>query len=427
MHPPAAHSTEALLFSVLLQLIVVIGVARVFHTLFRRFGQPGVVGEIVAGLALGPSCFGFFFPGVEKALFGGGSGPAITIISQIGLLLLMFQIGADFEFSHLKGRRARTGVLAVAAASLTVPFAAGLGLGFMSAPVFAPGIDPLTYSLFVGVAVAITAVPILGRILSQYEMTRTEVGVVAISAAAANDVVGWVTLAGISAYAASRFSGLHMALVVGGLILLMAALWFLLRPLADRLVGAFPLEHGDIPPNLIAIVLCLIFALGLCTYKLGIFAIFGGFSAGLLFFRHTSFVDAWRRQIGQFVSVLFLPVFFLYTGLHTNLLGLSTLGDLEWLGAILAVAILGKIVPVYFAARLSGFQPADASLLGVLMNTRALMELIVLNIGYEMGFIPQRIFTMLVIMAVVTTVMTGPALKNLLAARSRLRLAAGLT
>jgi Kef-type K+ transport system membrane component KefB len=179
------------------------------------------------------------------------------------------------------------------------------------------------------------------------------------------------------------------------------------------LIRRFPIVDGRLPPTLMAIVIALTFALGIATYKLNIFAIFGGFAAGLLFHRHEDFVEAWRTQVGQFVLVFFLPIFFTFTGLRTNLLGLG-LEDLGWLGLMLTAAVLGKIIPVYLGARVAGFNHPQSMVLGTLMNTRALMELIVLNIGYDMGFLPQKVFTMLVIMAVVTTVMTGPLLKWLL-------------
>jgi Kef-type K+ transport system membrane component KefB len=392
-----------------------IGAARIMNSALRSLGQPGVVGEIVAGLLLGPSLLGFFLPQLSQALFGAKASLPITIISQIGLILLMFQIGMDFEFAHLKARRNSRAVLVITLFSVSVPFGLGLLIGHLSASTLAPGIDPLVYSLFLAVGLAITAVPILGRILREYGLTRTEIGVIAISSAAVNDVIGWVLLAGVSAYAASRFSGADTALQVGGLALFAAASWFVLRPLVDWLIDRHPLRDADLPPNLMAIVIALMFAMAICTYKLGIFSIFGGFAAGLLFHRHAQFVNAWRRQVGRFVMVFFLPVFFTYTGLRTNVLGLSTLGDAQWLGVILAAAILGKIVPVYFAGRLCGFDRNQSSILGSLMNTRALMELIVLNIGFDLGFIPQNVFTMLVIMAVVTTIMTGPLLKVLLA------------
>lgn len=408
------HQGENILFLTLLQLIVMIGAARLLNTAFRALRQPGVIGEIVAGLLLGPSLFGHFFPNASAALFGAGASLPITIISQIGLILLMFQIGSDFDFAHLSTPRNRRGVIAIALLSVSVPFGLGLLIGRLSAPVFAPGTNPVTYSLFFGVGLAITAMPVLGRILREYGLTRTEIGVVAISAAAVNDVSGWVMLAAISAYAAARFSGTDVVLQVMGLVLFVAALWFALRPLANWLVRRLPLQQGELRPNLMASVLCLVFALGICTYKIGIFSIFGGFAAGLLFHKQESFVLAWRRQVGHFVMVFFLPVFFTYTGLRTNVLGLGTAQDLLWLALILGAGILGKIVPVYVAGRLTGFDNNQSTILGALMNTRGLMELIVLNVGYDLGFIPQKIFTMLVIMAVVTTVMTGPLLKLLL-------------
>jgi Kef-type K+ transport system membrane component KefB len=410
----SVHQTEHLLFTILLQLIIMIGVARILNTVFRKFKQPGVIGEIIAGLLLGPSFFGHFFPQQSLALFGASASPAITIISQIGLILLMFQIGTDFEFGHLKAKRNRNGVLLIAALSVSVPFILGILIGHISAPILAPAMDPISYSLFVGVALAITAVPILGRILREFDLNRSEIGVVAISAAAANDVVGWILLAGVSAYATARLSLNQMGFQIGGLVLLLIVIWVGMRPLANRLIKQFPIRNQELPPNLMGIVICMIFALAICTFELGIFAIFGGFAAGLLFHHNQAFVEAWRRQVGQFVMVFFLPIFFTFTGLRTNVLGLSSVMDLQWLGIVLAAAVAGKIIPVYIAGRLTGFNHDESFVLGSLMNTRALMELIVLNIGYDLGFVPQSMFTMLVVMAVATTIMTGPLLRVLL-------------
>jgi Kef-type K+ transport system membrane component KefB len=410
----SVHQNEHLLFTILLQLIIMIGTARILNTVFRKFRQPGVIGEIVAGLMLGPSLFGHFFPQQSVALFGATASPAIMIISQVGLILLMFQIGMDFEFGHLKARRNRNGVAVIAALSIAVPLILGISVGRLSAPILAPGMDPVTYSLFVGVALAITAVPILGRILREFDLNHTEIGVIVISAAALNDVVGWVLLAGVSAYATARFSAGQIGLQLGGILVFVAALWVVMRPLIDRLLVRFPVRGRDLPPNLMGIVICLMLALAICTFELGIFAIFGGFAAGLLFHRHKAFVEAWRRQVGQFVMVFFLPIFFAFTGLRTNILGLDSIADLQWLGVVLAAAVLGKVLPVYLAGRLTGFSHDEACVMGSLMNTRALMELIVLNVGYDLGFIPQSMFTMLVVMAVVTTVMTGPLLRILL-------------
>ncbi len=411
----SVHLTEQLLFTVLLQLIVMIGAARLMHSLFRRMGQPGVVGEIVAGLLLGPSLLGYLFPQTSLALFGARPEPAITVLSQIGLILLMFQIGSEFEFGRLRAPRLRNTTLFVAATSILAPLGVGVTIGRLSAATLAPGIDPLVYSLFCGVAVAITAVPILGRILGEYGLTRTDVGIIAISAAAVNDVVGWILLACISAFATAQLSGAYLLIHLGGLLVFLIALGLIGAPLANRIVARVPLVEGRLPPNLIAILLALMFALAICTYKLGIFAIFGGFAAGLLFHRHRALVEAWHHQVGQFVLVFFLPIFFTFTGLRTNLLGLTSATELFWLAIVCLLAIVAKLLPVYAAGRATGLPHRDSMILGTLMNTRALMELIVLNIGYDLGFLPKSMFTILVVMAVVTTIMTGPILRVLLA------------
>jgi Kef-type K+ transport system membrane component KefB len=411
----SVHATENLLFTVLLQLIVMIAAARMGNRVLKHLGQPGVIGEIIAGLVLGPSLLGHFLPAMSLYVFGATTPAPVTILSQIGLVLLMFQIGSDFEFGHLTRARNRNAVIGVAAASICVPLALGFGIGQLSAAALAPHMNPLVYSLFCAVGLAITAVPVLGRILREFDMTGTELGVVAISAAAANDVSGWLCLAALSAFAASAFQPATIGLQAAGIAGLFLAAFLLVRPVVNRLLKAYPVgSDGELPPNLITIVVCVTFVMGICTYFLGIFTIFGGFLTGLLFHHDKVFVEAWRRQVGRFVMVFFLPIFFALTGLRTNILGLSSMSDWEWLGAIMAAAILGKMIPVYLAGRMSGFNHDESAILGTLMNTRALMELIVLNIGYDMGFIPQNVFTMLVIMAVVTTLMTGPLLRLLL-------------
>jgi Kef-type K+ transport system membrane component KefB len=406
--------TEILLVSVLVQLIIMIGAARAMNLLFRRWGQPGVVGEIVAGLLLGPSLFGHFCPQLSADIFGAAPSPAISVLAQIGLILLMFQIGMSFEFGQLGAGRARRAVVPVAIASVGVPLALGIALGHLSAPVFAGSIPVGVYALFCGVAMAITAVPILGRILTEYGMSRHEIGVLAISAAALNDVTGWLMLASVAALATASFAPMAAVLQVGEVMVFALFCYVVLRPAAKWLLLAYPVAHHEVPPTLVAIVLAGIFTLAIVTFKLGIFGIFGGFTAGLLVHHDHVFAAAWRRQVGNFVLVFFLPIFFTYTGLHTNLLGLTSVTDWAWTLAFLVASVLGKIVPVAVVSRLAGYETAAALLLGVLMNTRALMELIVLTIGLETGFLPQKVFTMLVIMAVLTTVMAGPLMRVLL-------------
>jgi len=409
----SANQTEDLLFSILLQLIVMILAARVLNTVARRLGQPGVVGEIIAGLLLGPSLFGHFFPHLSGVLFGAVPS-TINVISQLGLVFLMFQIGMDFEFSLLQQGHNRRGVLAVALASIFTPLLLGIVVGYSAAASLAPHSDPLVFSLFCGVSLAITAMPVLGRVLREYGLTRTELGVVAISAAAVNDVAGWLLLAGLTAYSTAQFSGAHLAWQVVGLLGFLLMMRYALRPLIGLLMERRPPKDGAMSSNLMALCICLMFAAGICTYKLGIFAIFGGFACGMLFHSYPEFVRAWRAQVGQFVTVFLLPVFFTYTGLRTDLTGLSTPESFAWLGVILAAGILGKVLPVYLAARGSGFERIQAWLLGSLMNTRGLMELIVLNIGFDLGVLPRPVFTMLVVMAIVTNMMVGPLLRLLL-------------
>ncbi len=408
------HQTEETVVAVLLQLIVIVLAARLAGNAAVAVRQPRAVGEIVAGLLLGPSLFGAVAPDLSAALFAADASGPMTVLSQIGLILLMFQIGSDFEFGHLKGEKNRRAVLLVTAFSVGIPLVAGFAMGWLSAPHLATGVDPIAYSMFAAIALAITAVPILGRILREYQMTRTPTGVIAISAAAANDVIGWVLLAAVAAFASASASVVAAAAQLAGLAALAAGVWFLGRPLSNFLLRKFPLEGGEVPAVLMAIMLALIFAAGIATQKLGIFTIFGGFLAGLIFHRHEAFVAAWRRQVGQFVLVFFLPIFFTYTGLRTNVLGLDAAGDWLWCAAFFAVAVAAKIIPVYVAGRLAGLSREDARIIGVLMNTRALMELIVLNIGLSLGFIPQDVFTMLVIMAIGTTIMTGPLLQLIL-------------
>ena len=414
MTPPTVDQTEDLLFTVLVQLIVMILAARLLNTLARRLGQPGVVGEIMAGLMLGPSLLGHFFPQLSTALFGEHVPQAIPIISQIGLIFLMFQIGLDAEFHLLKHARNRRGVLAVALASIAVPFTLGVLLGEWSAPALAPQVPSLLFSLFCGVALAITAMPVLGRIMREFALGETAVGVVAISAAAINDVTGWLLLAGVSAYATARFSGTHVFWQIVALLAFVLVMYFAVRPLAAWLTRRYPPHQNDLPSNMMALVICLLFLAGICTYKIGIFAIFGGFALGVVFQPHRAFAEAWRKQVGVYVLVFFMPVFFTFTGLRTDVTALSSGAALSWLGLILAAGIGGKVIPVYFAGRGAGFDKVQSWILGTLMNTRGLMELIVLNIGYDLGIIPRDAFTMLVIMSVVTNVMAGPILRVLL-------------
>lgn len=412
MAPDAGvHSTENLVFFVLMQLAIIVLVARFAGNVARKFGQTRAVGEIIAGLMLGPSLFGSLFPGTFDYVFHSIPIAPLNVISQLGLVLLMFQIGMDFDFSHLTERKNKNAVVGISAASIALPFALGYGVGIASAPYIAPEVPVLPYALFVGTALAITAVPILGRILREFGLNRTRVGAIVISSAAINDVAGWTLLAIITSLSIAHFSLAATLEQISLIVLFVILAWFVLRPLVLAVISKFDLNGDRIPQNLLAIILALIFLCGMLTYKLGIFAIFGGFALGVLVHDQTKFVELWKRNIGEFVIVFFLPVFFTFTGLRTSIGGLTTSTLWFWCLLLIVAAVVGKVVGAYVAARMSKISHDESVSIGVLMNTRALMELIVVNIGFEHGFIPQNVYTMLVLVAITTTIMTSPLLR----------------
>lgn len=404
-------AAEQLLAFTLLQLALIILAARGAGNLACRLRQPRAVGEIVAGLLLGPSLLGAVAPVSFHWLFHSVDGSPLTVISQIGLILLMFQVGLEFDFAHLRDRRSRRAAVAVTAAGILCPFGLGLGYGWLSAPTLAPAIDPLAYSLFIAIALSITAVPILGRIMLEFDLHRSRLGVITITAAAANDAIGWVLLALVAAVATDRLSWLRLALQVGLLLGYLVIAWLLVRPLLLRLLRHYSLRAGILPQSLLAWLLAVIFGSALLTSRLGIFAIFGGFLTGVLLHDQTTLVRAWKNRVEDLVSVFFLPIFFTYTGLRTDIgeLGGGVLWG--WFGLLLGLAVLGKFGGCYAGARCAGLTAAESRNIAIMMNTRALMELIVVNLGFDLGVIPRPVFTMLVLMALISTVMTAPGLR----------------
>lgn len=406
-----AQGAETLLCFTLLQIGLIILAARVAGHVARRLGQPRAVGEIVAGLMLGPSLFGALAPDAFHWLFRSVDATPLTIVSQIGLILLMFQVGLEFDFSHLGERRNRRAVVLVTLAGIVAPFALGLGFGWASAPVLAPGVPPLAYSLLLGVALSITAVPILGRIMIEFGLTRHRLGVITIAAAATSDAVGWVLLALVAAVAASRFSWVATATQIGGLLAYLLASWFVLRPVLRRVLRWFPHGPDSLPQDLLALLLVVVFGSALLTSQLGIFAIFGGFTVGVLLHDRHDLVSAWKHQVENLIMVFFLPIFFTYTGLRTDIGSLAS-GELwAWCGLLIGLAVLGKFGGCYLAARWAGLSAAESRNIAIMMNTRALMELIVVNLGYDLGLVTRPVFTMLVLMAVASTLMTAPGLR----------------
>lgn len=409
--PPTAH-IENILLIVLLQLIVIIAAARIFGMLFRRFGQPQVCGEIAAGLILGPSLFGRFFPEISVKVFDPSVNPILSIVSQIGLVLLMFLIGLEFEFGHLKQNR--RAALSVSIAGIILPFGLGFWLGsYMHGLLHLQG-NWIFFALFMATAMSITAIPILGRIMIELEMNRTLLGSLTITAAAMDDAIGWILLALVTAISQSNFDPWVFGRMIAGVLAFGAVMLFVVRPLAIRWINAsLRSGGGTLSLNALAVLLVLIFTAAICTNLIGIFSIFGAFMLGAVLYDQTEFVAAIRTRLSDFVTVFFLPIFFTYTGLRTDI-GSMTGGELWFLcGLVLLAATVGKLGGCTLAARWNGFSWKDSSIIGVMMNTRALMELIVINIGFELGIIPRTVFFMLVFMAIFTTYMTAPVLRRL--------------
>jgi Kef-type K+ transport system membrane component KefB len=406
----STQAHELTLFYVLLELCIIVLAGRFGGMLAKRFGQAAAVGEIIVGILLGPSLFGLLAPRAFDYVFRSAPPEPLTLLSNLGLVFLMFQIGLEFDFTHLKERINRAAVVRVSAACLAVPFACGLGLGLLMANGSTAAARADT-ALFVATAFSITALPTLGRILMELNLTRTRVGVIAISSAAVNDVIGWLLLALVTALTVSDFVAGRFALRVAVVAAFGLASVLIVRPLLKRAIRKSLSQHGKMSPNLFGVLLAVIFIAAMTTYKIGIFAIFGGFMMGVILYDEPELVAAWRERLGDFVTVFFLPIYFTYTGLRTSIGGLDTVSDWGWCLCIVAAASLAKLAGGYLAARRSGMNHPESAIVGFMMNTRGLMELIVINVGLDLGVITPKMFTMLVIMAIVSTIITTPALR----------------
>jgi Kef-type K+ transport system membrane component KefB len=405
-----------LLLKVLLQLIVIIVAARVFAAIFRKFRQPAVVGEIAAGLILGPSCFGYFFPEVSRAVFDPSLAETFGVLSQLGLILLLFIVGLEFDFSHLRwhGRSA----LAIALSGIAVPLLLGMGLavfahGYLEPSHLGAPVPRLGFILFMGVAISVTAIPVLGRIMMELNITRTQLGAVTISAAAVDDACGWILLATISSIVRAQFSLWASLRMIAATLAFTALMLLGVRPLMKAYVRwALRRDGGDLSPASLAVVLVVMFLAALATSKIGIFAIFGAFLLGTVLSDETDFREVFGRHVRDFLTVFFLPIFFTYTGLRTNIGTLNTSAHWILLLGVLTCAVAGKLGGCWVAARAGGFPPRDSACIGALMNARGLMGLVVTNVGRDLGVIPDSVFCMLAIMSLATTVMTTPLLLN---------------
>ena len=395
-----------------LQLAIILVAARLFGTLFRRYGQPRVCGEIAAGLALGPSLLGGLMPTLHAAVFPPSAAPVFGALSEMGVVLLMFIVGLNTQLSELRARKGAT--FTISLAGIVVPFVLGLLLAEVLHRVLAPAVDPLGFRLFIATAVSITAIPTLARILAECNLQRTHIAALATTAAALDDVVGWTLLAGVTAIVHAQFSGGLAVARLAGTVLFAVLMIGLVRPwLAERcqrVTDSTSFGHsGTLAAALVA--MCLGAAV---TVALGLSGVFGAFIVGITLSADSRLRDALLQRLDAFVITLFLPLFFAHTGLRTDVGSVQGLVPWALCGLVIVVAVIGKIGGCSLAAAAQGLPRRDAWSIGILMNTRGLMELVVANIGLDLGVINRPVFFPLVLMAVVTTLMTTPLLRRAL-------------
>lgn len=387
---------------ILVQLIVILVVVQMFGYLCRLVGQQWVIGEILAGLALGPSLLGAFLPGVEKVLFPVSVLPTLQTLGDIGLILYMFSLGSHIDTNKMLSQSRKATIVSLS--GIILPLTMGVAMAYFLYPGLAGSkATLLSFMLLVGTAMAMTAFPVLARLLTERNMQATSIGTLALTCAAIGDIVAWCLLALVIAIAhAGGFSS--AILTAAATIAFILFMLVLMRPLlliADRRIHSKPL--------LLALIIVLLLLSAYVTGAIGIHPVFGAFLMGLIVPRKTFFIEQ-VHSIDKTNSLLFLPLYFVYTGLHTQV-GLIG-GPALWLICllILAIACTGKVFGCTFAARAIGQSWKDSLSLGLLMNTRGLVELIVLNIGLDAGILSPTIFAMLVIMAVLTTMMASPFL-----------------
>ncbi|MFI5203514.1 MAG: cation:proton antiporter [Flavobacteriales bacterium] len=401
------HNVTHPLAILLLQIITIIVVARIFGFICKKIGQPTVIGEIAAGIFLGPSFIGTYVPEFSSFLFPVESLPNLQFLSQIGLILFMFVIGMELDLNVLKNRAHEAVV--ISHASIIIPFAMGMFLAYYMYMEFAPeNVKFLSFSLFMGIAMSITAFPVLARIIQERGLTKTRVGTIAITCAAADDITAWCILAVVIALvkAGSFISALYTILIAIVYVIMMLRV---VRPFLKKMGDAYAHKEGLSKP-VVAIFFITLLLSAYATEVIGIHALFGAFMAGVIMPANLNFRTIFIEKVEDVALVLLLPLFFVYTGLRTQIGLINDIHLWQMCGLIILVAVTGKFLGSAFSARFVGQSWRDSFIIGALMNTRGLMELVVLNIGYDLGVLSPEVFAMMVIMALVTTLMTGPLL-----------------
>jgi Kef-type K+ transport system membrane component KefB len=409
----ATRSTDDTAALVFIDIAIVMVVARLAGALFRKIRQPAVVGEILAGIALGPSLLGAFPGHLTTRIFPTDIQHYLSILAQIGLIIFMFIVGMEVDLALIKGKERVAGVISLS--SIALPF----GLGILLASVIhsshvsaqAPQAHRFVpFALFIGASMSITAFPVLARILTERKMYRTEIGALALACACVDDVVAWTLLAVVLAIIKSS-GALSLPKIILESLAFVAFMFLVVKPLLERVAKRYR-ETGQLSPNVFAVILAGFLISAFITERIGIHQIFGAFIFGVVMPRKETaqFFHDIIERLEHVTLLLFLPLFFVVTGFSVNIRGLGK-DALTQLPLILLVAIIGKLVGAFVAARVQGIPTDKAGAVGVLMNTRGLTELIILNVGLSFGVLDTRLFTMLVVMAIVTTIMTEPLLR----------------
>jgi Kef-type K+ transport system membrane component KefB len=401
------HNIEHPLAVLLAQIVTIVMVAKLFGWVCTKIGQPTVIGEMIAGIVLGPSLVGMYFPEFSAAFFPEESLGNLKFLSQIGLILFMFIVGMELDLKVLKNK-AHDAVV-ISHASIIFPFALGMGLAYIIYESFAPeGVQFLSFGLFMGIAMSITAFPVLARIVQERNLSKTKLGTIAITCAAADDITAWCILAAVIAIvkAGSVVSSFYTILMAVTYVFLMIKV---VRPFLKR-VGDLHTSKESMSKPVVAIFFITLIISAYATEVIGIHALFGAFMTGAIMPDNMRFRSLFIEKVEDVALVLLLPLFFVFTGLRTQIGLLNDPYLWKVTGLIILVAVAGKFLGSALAAKFVGQNWKDSLSIGALMNTRGLMELVVLNIGYDLGVLTPQVFSMMVIMALVTTFMTGPAL-----------------
>jgi Kef-type K+ transport system membrane component KefB len=404
--PAAAPAPGDALLHVLLALAVVIVVARLFGAIFRRLNQPPVIGEVVAGIFLGPSLLGRLAPEASAFVLPPAIAPFLGILSQVGVIVYMFLVGLELDTKLLRQRTHAS--VAISHASIVAPFLFGAVLALWLYPILSSSEVSFTvFALFMGVSMSVTAFPVLARILTDRQMHKTHLGTVALACAAVDDVTAWCLLAFVVSVVNAEPGRILVTLALTAAYI--SAVLLLVRPAAAWLAQVHA-RRGRLRQDTLAIVFVALLLSALTTEGIGIHALFGAFLLGAVVPHDSTLARDLRERLEDVVVVLLLPAFFAFTGMRTEIGLVNGLGQWLLCGVIIFVASLGKFGGSAVAARLTGLDWRQAASLGILMNTRGLMELIVLNIGLDLGVLSPTLFAMLVLMALVTTLATTPIL-----------------